>query len=54
MMLMDDLVSVSAVWEIEMASSEAVSEQVLQGIEDSIFSSLDRITKTTLQTANMF
>ncbi|HBC3543919.1 TPA: conjugative transfer ATPase [Vibrio parahaemolyticus] len=48
MMLMDDLVSVSAVWEIEMASSEAVSEQVLQGIEDSIFSSLDRITKTTL------
>ncbi|MCR9909671.1 conjugative transfer ATPase [Vibrio campbellii] len=48
MMLMDDLVSVSAAWEIDMASSEAVSESVLEGIEDNIFACLDRVTKATL------
>ncbi|ENN6469935.1 conjugative transfer ATPase [Vibrio vulnificus] len=48
MMLLDDLVSVSAAWEVDMAPSEAVSEDVLDDIESVVLGALSRITQQHL------
>lgn len=44
MILLDDLVSVGTVWEVEMAPSEARSQDDLNAVEEAIFEALDSVT----------
>jgi conjugative transfer ATPase len=48
MMLMDDLVSVGAAWEVDMAPSEAIAESVLDDIEEACTGALSRVTQEYL------